>query len=76
MSKRDQTVVYFVLDIAGHIPGIPGIFLASLVSSSLSTMSASLNCLAGVIYDDFIAQWLPESKDQDKRASSIMKVDK
>lgn len=66
--------MYFVIDVAGHIPGIPGIFLASLVSSSLSTMSASMNCLSGVIYDDFVSQWLPKSKKDEIRAAAIMKV--
>lgn len=66
--------MHYVIDVAGHIPGVPGIFLASIVSSSLSTMSASMNALSGVIYDDLIANLLPESKNSDKRAAFIMKV--
>lgn len=62
------------MDVAGHIAGLPGIFLAGLVSCALSTMSAALNTLAGTIYDDFIDQWLPESKNKEARATNIMKV--
>lgn len=62
------------MDIAGHLPGLPGIFLAGLVSCALSTMSSALNTLAGTIYDDFIEQWLPESSNKEVRATTIMKV--
>ncbi|KAJ8683516.1 hypothetical protein QAD02_019308 [Eretmocerus hayati] len=74
VKNSDQTLVYFVLDIARHIPGIPGIFLSGLVSSSLSTMSACLNTLSGIIYDDFIDQMLPKSNNHEARAALIMKV--
>lgn len=74
MERSDQNVIYFVMDVAGYIPGLPGLFLAGLVSSSLSTMSACLNTLAGMIYDDFIKNWLPESPNQEARAANIMKV--
>ncbi|XP_011497194.1 PREDICTED: sodium-coupled monocarboxylate transporter 2-like [Ceratosolen solmsi marchali] len=74
VSRSDQTLVYFVMDIAGDVPGLPGIFLAGLVSSSLSTMSACLNTLSGMIYDDFIDMWLPISTNRESRAANIMKV--
>ena len=64
------------MDIAGHISGLPGIFLAGLVSSALSTMSASLNTLSGTIYDTYIDQWIAESPRKDAKAANIMKVSK
>ena len=62
------------MDVAGRIPGLPGIFLAGLVSSALSTMSASLNTLSGIIYRDFIDQWIAESPKKDAKSANIMKV--
>ena len=62
------------MDVAGKIPGLPGIFLAGIVSSALSTMSASLNTLSGTIYEDFIDKWIPESPKKDATSANIMKV--
>ena len=62
------------MDIAGHIPGLPGIFLAGLVSSGLSTMSAALNTLSGTIYDDFIEQRIADDEGKDAKAAMIMKA--
>lgn len=64
---------YYVLDVAADIPGLPGLFLAGLVSAGLSTMSAGLNTVAGTIYEDFIDRWMPESNKETK-AANIMKV--
>jgi Na+/pantothenate symporter len=47
ISKRDQIIPYFVMD-KMNIPGIPGIFLACVLSASLSTVSSGLNSLATV----------------------------
>lgn len=62
------------MDIVGDIPGLPGIFLAGLVSSALSTMSASLNALSGMIYEDFIDCWIAKSPNKDAKSANIMKV--
>lgn len=63
-----------MLDVAADIPGLPGLFLAGLVSAGLSTMSAHLNTVAGTIYEDFIDPCLPDSNEKEKRAAKIMKV--
>ncbi|XP_046352867.2 sodium-coupled monocarboxylate transporter 1-like [Haliotis rufescens] len=54
ISKTDQLLPLYVMDILGHIPGIPGVFVSSLFSGSLSTISSSLNALGAVIPCDFI----------------------
>ncbi|XP_014206001.1 sodium-coupled monocarboxylate transporter 2-like [Copidosoma floridanum] len=73
ISRNDQILPHYVMDIAGHLPGVPGIFLAGLVSSGLSTMSASLNTLSATIYDTCVDRWIPETPQKDKRAANIMK---
>ena len=74
MEQSDQIVPYYVMDITKNIPGVAGLFLAGIVSSALSTMSASINTLSGIIYDDFIDRWIADNPNKDAKATSIMKV--
>ncbi|CAL7946567.1 unnamed protein product [Xylocopa violacea] len=74
ISRSDQLLPYYVMDVASNVPGLPGLFLAGLVSAGLSTMSANLNTVAGTIYEDFIDPWLPDSDNKEKRAANIMKA--
>lgn len=62
------------MDVAGHLSGLTGVYLAGLASCALSTMSSSLNTLAGTIYDDFIEGRLAENANKEARATTIMKV--
>lgn len=74
ISRTDQTLPYYVMDVAGHLPGLPGLFLAGLVSAALATMSASLNTVSGTIYEDFIRPWMPEGPKKEATATAVMKV--
>lgn len=74
VARSDKILPYYVLDVAADVPGLPGLFLAGLVSAGLSTMSAGLNTVAGTIYEDFIDRWMPESNDKETKAANIMKV--
>lgn len=51
---RDKLVPYFVNDMVGWIPGMTGLFISCVFSASLSTMSAYLNTLGGIVYNDYI----------------------
>ena len=73
VARSDKILPYYVLDVAANVPGLPGLFLAGLVSAGLSTMSAGLNTVAGTIYEDFIDPWMPDSNKETK-AANIMKV--
>lgn len=65
---------YYMMDIAGRIPGLPGLFLAALVSAALSTMSGGLNTAAGTIWEDFISAWFHDSETKQRTATRVMKV--
>ncbi|XP_067671674.1 sodium-coupled monocarboxylate transporter 1-like [Haliotis asinina] len=54
ISKTDQLVPLFVMDILGHLQGIPGIFISCIFSGSLSSLSSGLNALGAVIPHDLI----------------------
>lgn len=71
MSKPDKMVPYFVQDVVGHIPGLTGVFVSCVFSAGLSTMSANLNSLAGVIYEDYVRKMV---RHTDERAKNVMKI--
>lgn len=72
IEKVDQILPFFVMEVAGRIPGLPGIFIAGIFSAALSSMSSSLNTLAGTIYEDFFRHKFPEASE--KRVSDVMKL--
>lgn len=72
IEKVDQILPFFVMEVAGQIPGLPGIFIAGIFSAALSSMSSGLNTLAGTIYEDFLRHRYPKASE--KRVSDVMKV--
>ncbi|GAB0095301.1 sodium-coupled monocarboxylate transporter 1 [Sergentomyia squamirostris] len=72
VSKLDQILPYFIMDVGAKIPGLPGIFIAGIFSAALSSMSSSLNTLAGTIYEDFFRHRYPKASE--KQASNRMKM--
>ncbi|KAM6960637.1 sodium-coupled monocarboxylate transporter 2 [Aplochiton taeniatus] len=54
VSALDQLMPYFVMEILGEFPGLPGLFVACAFSGTLSTVAASINALATVTYEDFV----------------------
>ncbi|XP_038107357.1 sodium-coupled monocarboxylate transporter 1 [Culex quinquefasciatus] len=72
VQKLDQIVPFYVMDTAGRIPGLPGLFIAGVFAAALSTMSSSLNTLAGTIYEDFIRPCRPNASE--RSSSATMKL--
>ncbi|XP_044267363.1 sodium-coupled monocarboxylate transporter 2-like [Tribolium madens] len=71
--RKDQLLPFYVLDVAGKVPGLSGLFIAGVFSAGLSTLSAHLNCLSGTIYEDFVSKLIP--KDITERTkSNILKL--
>lgn len=64
-------VPHFVQAVVGHMPGMTGIFVSCVFSAGLSTMSANLNSLAAVIYEDYVRRFV---KHTDAKAKTIMRV--
>nr|XP_022913659.1 sodium-coupled monocarboxylate transporter 1-like [Onthophagus taurus] len=54
ITKSDQLLPYFVMHIAGSMPGLPGLFVSGVFSAALSSMSTGLNSMTGVIFEDLI----------------------
>ncbi|XP_039272339.2 sodium-coupled monocarboxylate transporter 1-like [Styela clava] len=51
---RDELMPYAVMDLFRGMPGVPGLFLASVFSASLSTVSSGLNAMVTVTVEDFV----------------------
>lgn len=73
ISRIEQLLPQFVMDVAGSLPGLPGVFIAGVFSAGLSSLSACLNATSGVIYKDFVSHFLPKATPQ-KRISNVLKV--
>ncbi|RZB40467.1 SSF domain containing protein, partial [Asbolus verrucosus] len=73
VQKNDQLLPYYVMDVASHIPGLSGLFIAGIFCAALSTLSANLNCLAGTMYEDFILKFTGPGIS-DKTSSYILKL--
>ncbi|CAH1272098.1 SLC5A12 [Branchiostoma lanceolatum] len=72
IQNSDQMMPYFVMDILGKFPGMPGLFTACVFSAALSTMSSGLNALAAVALEDFVKPCFPDLSDE--RYTWISKV--
>ncbi|GFS12746.1 sodium-coupled monocarboxylate transporter [Elysia marginata] len=54
VAKKDQLLPLFVLETLGAWPGLPGLFVASVFSASISTVSSGVNSLAAVTLEDVV----------------------
>ncbi|CAF4643576.1 unnamed protein product, partial [Rotaria sp. Silwood2] len=52
ISRADQLYPLFVSETLGKYPGLTGIFIASVLSATLSTYSSGVNSIATVIIED------------------------
>ncbi|KAK4876937.1 hypothetical protein RN001_009443 [Aquatica leii] len=73
VTRSDQILPYFVMDVGGQIPGLPGLFIAGIFSGALSSLSTALNTLSATFYTDFISKWMPPTITE-KKKSNILKL--
>ncbi|XP_033759638.1 sodium-coupled monocarboxylate transporter 2-like [Pecten maximus] len=72
IKNANQLLPYMVVRVFHGLPGLAGLFLASLFSASLSTISSGLSCLSAQTVEDFIK---PNYKDMsDGKATAIAKM--
>ncbi|XP_052133056.1 sodium-coupled monocarboxylate transporter 2-like [Frankliniella occidentalis] len=61
VATSDQIVPLFVMRIEEGLHGLPGLFMAGVLSAALSSISVALNSSAGVVLDDL---WRPFAKKE------------
>ncbi|KAH3807555.1 hypothetical protein DPMN_135900 [Dreissena polymorpha] len=72
ITNPNQIIPYMVMDIFYGIPGMPGLFLASLFSATLSTLSSGLSSSSALIWTDLVK---PFTKPMTEfRATVISKI--
>lgn len=74
ISKIDEIVPFYVEDKFVFLPGLLGLFMASLFNGALSLAVSNLNSLATVTWEDFISQ-IPQFRSfTDKRQLLVIKL--
>ena len=54
VTNPNQLLTYFVTDKLKSLNGMAGLFLATILSGSLSSISSCLNSLAAIVLEDFL----------------------
>ncbi|CAC5405547.1 SLC5A6 [Mytilus coruscus] len=69
ITNPNQIVPYMVMDIFNSLPGMPGLFMASLFSASLSTLSSGLSSLSALFWQDLVK---PHTKPMSELKGTII----
>ncbi|XP_033644557.1 sodium-coupled monocarboxylate transporter 1-like [Asterias rubens] len=54
VGQTDQLIPFFIMELFGSFPGLPGLFTSSVFCAALSTVSSGLNSLAAVTAEDLV----------------------
>lgn len=65
ISNGNQITPYLVMEILPY-PGVPGLFVSSLFSGSLSTFSSSINSMSAVVWEDMLEDHLISLSEKKK----------
>ncbi|KAL0277604.1 UNVERIFIED_CONTAM: hypothetical protein PYX00_004837 [Menopon gallinae] len=74
ISKIDEIVPFYVEDKFMHIPGLLGLFMASLFNGALSLSVSNLNSMATVMWEDFLSKIPCFRKFTDKQQLCVIKL--
>jgi Na+/proline symporter len=79
ITRYDQLLPYFVMDLLKNFNGLPGLFIACVYSASLSTVSSGINSLVAVFLHDFIYPFhenknSPKKKLDQKKSMILSKI--
>ncbi|GJQ68444.1 hypothetical protein Trydic_g17028 [Trypoxylus dichotomus] len=66
IKNLDELLPMYVMDTTSFIPGFAGLFLSGIFGAALSALSASLNCLAATVYQDFISPFVSKGTSQER----------
>ena len=63
-----------MLETLGQYPGLTGLFIAGILSASLSTISSGINSMATVIVEDIYKRIVVDHSMSDRRQASVSKI--
>ncbi|VDM55216.1 unnamed protein product [Angiostrongylus costaricensis] len=70
--ETDHITILFAKDILQPTPGLFGLYVACIMSATLSTLSSGMNSVAAAIYEDFLKQKL-DGRITDGKATLLNK---
>lgn len=62
IMSSNQIIPTFVMEVLNY-PGVPGLFMASLYSGSLSTISSNLSTLVAITFEDLVKPFVKNKSD-------------
>lgn len=74
ISKPDQLYPLFVIQTFGRFPGLTGLFIASILSASLSTISSGINSMTTAILEDVYKRIPIAPGISDPRQATVSKL--
>ncbi|XP_046659803.1 sodium-coupled monocarboxylate transporter 1-like [Homalodisca vitripennis] len=74
IKKTGQMLPLFVTEVTSNYPGLAGLFVSGVLSAALSSMSSSINTMAGTLYEDIVEFIYRGKKQSEAKQSFIMKV--
>ncbi|CAF0797850.1 unnamed protein product [Rotaria sordida] len=75
ISRSDQLYPLFVIQILGRFPGFTGLFIACILSASLSTISSAVNSIAAVIVEDIYKRMsFARPMSNERQATIILQI--
>ncbi|CAF2467834.1 unnamed protein product [Rotaria sp. Silwood2] len=73
VSRADQLYPLFVMETFSRFPGLTGLFIAAVMSGSLSSISSGVNSIAAVIMEDIWKTLAPNRVPSDELQTTIAK---
>ncbi|KAG8247929.1 hypothetical protein J6590_051229 [Homalodisca vitripennis] len=73
ITKANQMVPLYVMEVGRDYPGLAGLFMSGVMSAALSSLSAWLNAVGGILYKDFMEVFYPRVKHSETKQSTIIK---
>ncbi|XP_043502859.1 sodium-coupled monocarboxylate transporter 2-like [Polistes fuscatus] len=70
IKADDQLLPAFVMQAAGHLHGIPGLFIAGIFGAALSSLSVGFNSTSVVLLEDFVKSCF--GLEPNERCSTIL----
>jgi sodium-coupled monocarboxylate transporter 8/12 len=74
IKSSNQLVAYFVTDKLKIINGATGLFLAAIISGSLSSVSSTLNSVAAILWEDFLKRFSYFRNFNDQKCTFTIKI--
>ncbi|XP_073985979.1 sodium-coupled monocarboxylate transporter 1-like [Rhodnius prolixus] len=74
LKHADELVTYHVLKVGRKMSGLSGLFLAGILSASLSSISTIMNSLSGIIFEDFVKTFAPFTLNNARTNLSIKSI--